>query len=131
MWIRVILKEGRTLDVVTYDERMEFATRVGQYQEFLLPPRNGRLGRIEAETLSYTIPTRPDAPFAMVDGKDLLGAAAFLDASPEVVLVLVLACDHKVPMKVNREGLIALVASARPPRPPPPAPAPADVRASR
>ena len=128
MWVRIILKEGRTLDVVTYDERMEFAKRVGQYQEFLLPPRKGRLGRIEPETLSYTIPTRPGVPFAIVEGREMLGAVAFIDVSPEVVLVVVLAADHKVPMKVNRESFIALVESARPPRPAPPAPAPARAR---
>ncbi len=120
MWIRVILKEGRVLDVVTYDERMAFAKRVGQYQEFLLAPRQGRLGRVDAETLSYTIPTGPGDPFKMVEGRDMLGAAAFIDVSPEVVLVVVGEADYKVPMKASRDPFIAFVSSARPPGAPPP-----------
>ena len=123
MWIKVILKEGRQLDVVTFDERMAFAKRVGDYREFFLPPRQGRLGRIEAETLRYTIPTRPDAPFAMVEERDVLGAVAFIDVSPEIVLAAVLEADFKVPMKRSRDPFIELVKSARPGRTPPPAPA--------
>ncbi len=116
MWIRVILKEGRQLDGVTYDERMAFGKKVGDYREFLLAPRTGRLGRIEAETVRYTIPTRPDAPFAMVEGRDMLGAVAFLDVSPQVVLAVVLEADSKVPMKRSRDPFVELVTSARPPR---------------
>ncbi len=120
MWIRVVLTEGRQLDVITYDTRREFAARVGDYREFLLAPRKGRLGRIDAERLRYPIPTRPDAPFAMVDGRDVLGAAAFMDVSPEVVLLVVFEADSKVPMKRSRDAFIALIESVRPPRPPPP-----------
>ncbi len=59
------------------------------------------------------VPTRRDAPFAIVEGHEMLDAVAFLDVSREVVLVAVLACDHRVPMKKELATFRALIETAR------------------
>lgn len=124
MTVRPVLKEGRTLQAVVYEERKAIAERVGDYEEFLFPPRRGRFGRVEASTYHYTRMTRPGAPFAVVEGERVLEAVAHVDVSPELVLVVSLTSDWRVPTRDWMPSFLGLIESVRQAEPPAATPAP-------
>lgn len=111
--VRAVAKRGRFLQDVIDAERARAGRRVEDYEEFVLPPRAGRLGRIEAWTVSYTWVQRRDSPVDPGATKQMREAVAYIDASPEVALVVTLVCDHRMKMKDALPAFLALIESPR------------------
>lgn len=114
MYIRPIFKEGRPFEAVVADEGKQFSQNVVGYAEKLL-----RAGKVQggqpyvAKTITYRPLTQTDSPFSIVQSTTIQEATAFVDVSPEVALLLVLACEGEADVKDSLPSLIAAVESVR------------------
>ncbi len=116
MYIRPLFKDGKAMKAVMESERASFAGNVAEYEEAPLETGKVSSGReYVAKTITYKPVMQTDSPFSIVQDNTIREAAAYLDASPEVVLLVVLACDEEEQMKTSLTGMTSLVESFRAP----------------
>jgi hypothetical protein len=119
MYVRPLFKDGKGMKAVMESEKASFAGNVAEYKEAPLKTGKVSSGReYVAKTITYKPVMQTDSPFSIVQDNTIREAAAYLDASPEVVLLVVLACDEEQQMKTSLPNLTALVESARVPSAP-------------
>lgn len=112
MYVRPIFKDGRTMKAVMDGEKEGFAGNVAEYKEAPLKAGKLKAGReFVAKTLSYKPVMQTDSPFSIVQDNTIREAVVYVDASPEVVLMAVLACDDEKKMKASLPSLMALTES--------------------
>lgn len=112
MSVRAVPKYGQSLQNLIDEDRARTAQRLGEY-EGALPPRRCPLGRVEAKILGYTWVEHPESPAIPGRTKQMREAVAYVDASPEVALVVTLVCDHPTKMRDALPAFLALIESPR------------------
>lgn len=112
MYIRPLFKDGKAMKAVMESEKASFAGNVAEYHE--APLKTGKLssGRgYVSKTIDYKPVMQTDSPFGIVQNNTIREAVAYLDASPEVVLIAVLACETEEQMKGSLPAFTSLIES--------------------
>jgi len=114
IYIRVCFKGGRSFNKVIKDDKMGFEQGAAEYHE-----RSGKYGRLPAgfEYLLSSIVYKPvietDSPFSIVASNQIHERVAYLDASDEIVLLLILAADSDRELQQSVPVFQSILQSAR------------------
>jgi hypothetical protein len=114
MYIRVSFKGGRSFNQVIKDDKENFEQSVAEYHE-----RFSKAGRLPAgfdyllSSIVYKPVIETDSPFSIVASNQIHERVAYLDASDEVVLLLVLAADSDQELQQSVPVFQSILQSAR------------------
>lgn len=114
IYIRVLYKSGASFDSIVRNELEGFQQNVAEYTE-----RETKRGKLQngKPTLSKTITYKPlirtDSPFSIVSDNTIHETISYLDASDQVVVMVVLACHSESQLKESTPALLSLLASFR------------------
>lgn len=110
IYIRVLYKEGATFDDIVKNETEGFEESVAEYTETtttrgLVP--NGK--QVLSKSINYKPLIHTDSPFSIISDKIIHESISYLDASDQVVLMVVLTCHSESQLKKAEPALVSLV----------------------
>lgn len=114
MYIRIFFKKGRSFQQVIEDDEQGFESNVSGFHDQLI--KSGRLHsgmgyRVDSITYQPLIDT--DSPFSIVASNHIYEHAAYLDASHEVVVLVVLTADSTRQLRHSLPAFQSVLQSAR------------------
>ncbi len=117
IYVRALFKDGRDFKTVVASESESFEQNVADYKEQRVKKGlTNSAHAVLAKTIKYTTLMQTDSPFAIVSSNTRHEMLAFLDASDQTVLLLVLTCKTQKEFKESRPAFSSLVASVQTPQ---------------
>ena len=117
IYVRAMFKDGKPFKAVVASESENFAQNVADYKEQQVKKGlTNSAHAVLAKTIKYKTLMQTDSPFVVVSDNTRHEMLAFLDASDQTVLLLVLTCKTQKQLKESRPAFGSLVTSVRTPQ---------------
>jgi len=114
IYIRVLYKGGESFNSVVSNESEAFQQNVAEYKEESTNNGKQQNGRpIVYNKFSYKPLIQTDSPFSVVSENTIHETITFIDASDQVIFMVVLACNSESQLKEVNSLLTSLIASFR------------------
>ena len=114
IYIRLLYKAGATFDSITKNELEGFQQNVAEYTEIATKRGKQQNGiPILSKTITYKPLVQTDSPFSIVSDNTIHEKITYIDASDQVVVMVVLACHNDSQLKESSPALLSLLESFR------------------
>jgi len=114
MYVRLLPKEGRSFEATVADEQKAFQENVADFIETgETRAELANAGRILTKSINYKPTVATDSPFSIVAENTVHEQVSYVDASAEVVLMAVLACNNKADLQRSSLARTTLLESLR------------------
>lgn len=114
LYIRVLYKGGTSFEKFVKNETDSFQQNVAEYTETPTKRRQLQDGRSSlSKKISYRPLIQTDSPFSIVSDNTIHEAISYIDASDQVIVMVVLACHSKKQLTESTPALVSLTSSFR------------------
>ena len=114
LYVRPLFKDGASFEKIQRDEKQRFEEGVAEYKETASKKERITDGlEVVIRTIQYKSLIQTDSPFSIVADNTIHEMIGLVNASDEVVLMVVLTSPADADLNSSSDALVSLVRSVR------------------